>query len=79
MTDTAIAAACLGGVALLSVVLIFDWARHDPKPASPVRLADRKTWRRKPKAIDGAWVHIVGMTALAVELYFLVPMLTDAG
>ena len=69
--ELAFAALCLGAASLIIIALIFVHARHDPKPPARVRLDDPKTHRREPKPLDGAWVHILGMTALAIEIYLL--------
>lgn len=71
--ELALAALCLGSASLLIIALIFVYARHDPKPPAPVRIEDRKSWRLAPRALDGAWVHLLGATVLAVELYWLWP------
>ena len=59
------AAALVAVAAALACVLISDYARHDPKPPAPVRLSDRKTWRREPEFYEGHWGHFVGL-ALAL-------------
>ena len=69
--ELALAALFLGAASLIIIALIFVHARHDPKPLVRVRLDDPKTHRREPKPLDGAWVHILGMTALAIEIYLL--------
>ena len=55
------AAALFAAATALAIVLIFDHARHDEKPPTPVSLADRSTWRRKPDFIAANWGHLVGL------------------
>ena len=54
------AAALFAAASALAIILIFDHARHDPKPPTPVSVADRSTWRRKPDFWRAHWGHLVG-------------------
>ena len=53
-------AALFVAASTLAIILVFDHARHDEKPPTPVSLADRSTWRRKPDFWRAHWGHLVG-------------------
>jgi hypothetical protein len=44
---------CLFAAAALAILLIYDWALHDPKKPRPVDIANRSTWRRPRRALAG--------------------------
>ena len=69
MTRFELAGAMALAASLLAAGLITDWARHDPSPPRPVRLADRSTWRRKPSLAATIWPHVVGMIGLGAALF----------
>lgn len=75
MPDIWWAAFCLSAAVALSAVLIFDHARHDPKPTPRVRLDDRSTWRREPDFVKKHWVHFIGVMLVGAELVILVQVL----
>ena len=76
--DLALSALCLLAAVALAMWLIFVEARAEPKLPPRVRIDDRKTWRRAPKALDGAWVHVVGALGLALECWLLSPLVFAA-
>jgi len=69
------AAALLAVATAFACVLIFDYARHDPKPPPPVRLADRSTWRREPEFCEGHWGHFVGLALALTGVALLIAAL----
>ena len=52
----------------LSVYVGLDWSTHDEKPPPPVRLSDRRTWRRKRLWIAENWEHIIGAACFAAAI-----------
>jgi hypothetical protein len=71
MSDLWWAAFCLSSAAALICTLVFDHARHDPKPAPRVRLDDRRTWRREPDFIGKHWVHFLGAALVGAVVVVL--------
>ena len=42
----------------------------------PVRIGDRKTWRREPSFWESHWPHVAGPIAVSLEVYLLLARLS---
>jgi hypothetical protein len=60
---------------LLMFGVALSWANDDPRDAAPVRIGDRKTWRREPSYWETRWPHVAGPIAIGLELYLLLARL----
>jgi hypothetical protein len=61
---------------LLMFGVVLCWANDDPRDAAPVRIDDRKTWRREPSYWETRWPHIVGPIVIGLEVYLLLARLS---
>ena len=65
----------VAGLLFAATLLMFGvalcWANDDPRDAAPVRIGDRKTWRREPSFWETRWPHIVGPIVVGLEVYLL--------
>ena len=70
------------GLLLAATLLIFgvalSWANDDPRDAPPVRIDDRKTWRRQPSYWATRWPHIAGPIAVGLEVYLMLARLSGS-
>ena len=61
MTDhNALAALCLAGAVALIMWIVFVHARAEPREPLPVRLDDKKTWRRHETSALADWGFYLG-------------------
>jgi hypothetical protein len=61
---------------LLMFGVALSWANDDPLDAAPVRIGDRRTWRREPSFWERHWPHIAGPIAIGLEIYLLLAKLS---
>ncbi|HTO79264.1 MAG TPA: hypothetical protein VMJ31_05755 [Methylocystis sp.] len=63
---------------LLIIGVALSWANDDPRDAAPVRIDDRKSWRREPSYWEMRWPHVVGPIVIGLEVYLLLARLSGA-
>ena len=73
-----IALGLLFAATLLMFGVALSWANDDPRDAAPVRIDDRKTWRREPSYWATRWPHIAGPIAVGVEIYLMLVRLSGS-
>ena len=76
LTTGEIVLGLLFAATLLAFGLALSWANDDPRDATPVRIGDRKTWRREAPFWESHWPHVAGPIAIGLEIYLVLARLS---
>jgi len=76
LTTGEIVLGLLFAATLLAFGVALSWANDDPRDAAPVRIGDRKTWRREARFWEAHWPHVAGPIAIGLEIYLLLARLS---